>query len=450
MLKNITTSLVNRCLVTIVLIFHSAMWSRLLAPEGRGLFAKIQATQGFLILFLGFGLTSGIVHFGASKAMAKHELRDLSLFVGLLAMIVTIGLLALSALFPNADLIFPAGFTSLFFLFYFLFSFFQSQIQVYLNAFLVAEHEFKKINRIELISSLLRLTLIACLFFFTSKHFDIRILFVADIIAQTLKTGLYFTFFKWQKFNQPFRWPHLAKAWPVLKYSGALYAIYVIQFIYQRIDIWMVERWNGLSALGIFSSALGLAQYVTLIPVVLNSVLVPSLAAGDKQKDQETLALFSRANIILLIFPCLILFIFSSQIIRVLYGIPFAEADRPLRLLTIGYFFLSIKHVFIYGLAFRGQHKINMLIEIFGLFVGLAANFILVPRYGVAGASFAFIISAVVTCTSAILAISGASLKKVIEFCIPNPQDIRDLMSSFKFKLVPVLPNENYTNEGGK
>ena len=91
-----------------------------------------------------------------------------------------------------------------------------------------------------------------------------------------------------------------------------------------------------------------------------------------------------------------------------------------------------------------------MLIEIFGLFVGLAANFILVPRYGVAGASFAFIISAVVTCISAILAISGASLKKVIEFCIPNPQDIRDLMSSFKFKLVPVLPNENYTNKGGK
>lgn len=427
--KHAFNTVMTRIFVTVVLLLQSSLWTRMLAPEGRGLYAKLQTTQNFLVLFLGFGMTSGIVYFCSSQKARPSQLWTLSLLISFLGTLVTGVLILFGHLWPSLDLIFPAGYEGFFFTVYFLAFFIQSQLQLTMNSFLAAEHQFKQLNYLEIMSTVLRFFLISVAYFFRDR-LVLEILFAIDLVAHTIKTGLFVKYFR--QLETKF---HLTKiTWidtkPILKYSFALYALYVIQYLYQRVDVWIIEHWCGLTALGIFSCAVGLAQYLTILPIALNTVLTPHMSQSTPEEAYTNLALFSRVNFTLLLLPVLIFTLFPEQILILIFGKDFAIGTTSLRILAIAYWATAAKHIFIYFSASQNRLKINFYIESFGLFIGLLLNFLWIPIYGIDGAAYAFLATGLITGGLSFVSIQSFSKVKQKNFFAMNLADIQYLKRS--------------------
>jgi O-antigen/teichoic acid export membrane protein len=429
--KHAFNTVLTRLFVTVLMVVQSSLWTRLLAPEGRGLYAKLQASQNFLVLFLGFGVTSGIVYFSSSGRASREQLWSLSFVTSIVGTLITCVMIAIGLIWPASDLIFPKGFEGSFFIIYFVLLFLQSQLQLTMNSFLAAEHQFSNLNRIEVFSTLFRLIIVVIAFTGFREHSTFEFLFCLDLLAHSLKTAAYFRYFKHLNLHTRLQSVTWSIARPVIGYSFALYSLYVIQFLYQRVDFWIIEKWSGLASLGIFSCAVGLAQYLTILPIALNTVLAPHMSRSSSSQAYTDLARFSRLNITLLLFPVLVFTVFPSQVIAIIFGSAFTAGTHSLRVLAWAYWFLAAKHIFVYYNASQDRLKVNFVIEMVGLVIGLTLNFLWVPKWGIDGASYAFLVTGVLTGALSFVSVQRGQAARQVNFFVLTPDDIRSFRQSF-------------------
>lgn len=427
MVKQAFHTVLTRGFVTVVLVLQSSLWTRLLAPEGRGLYAKLQAGQNFLLLFLGFGLTGGIVYFCSTRKVPSEKLWTLSILLIASGSFLTGLLIILGRLWPDFDLIFPLGYESLFFALYFWFYHLLSQLQLSMNSFLSAEHRFAELNRIEILSTLFRLTVIALAYFVFRDRLTLEILFALDFLAQSIRSVFYYRYF--HRLNIPLRLVPISwdVAKPVVMYSIAIYCLSMIQFLYQRVDIWIIEHWSGLAALGIFSSASGLAQYLTILPMALITILVPHLSKASPAEAYIEVGRYSRITSTLLFFPVVIFTIFPEQVLYLIFGSAFVGGAPSLRILALACWFTSTKHIFIYFNASQNRLRANFTIETIGLVLGLALNFWWIPIYGIIGASYSFLVTGIVTQFLSLLSVRRFSRERIYNFFVLTPADLREV-----------------------
>ncbi len=431
MLKHAFHTVATRYLVTIILLLQSSLWTRLLTPEGRGLYAKLQAGQNLLILVLGLGLTSGIVYFSAGGRMDRARLWSLSSMITIGSTLIA-GVFLLADHHFGSDFLVPHEYDHYFFIFYFLLSFIMTQIQLTMNAFLAADLAFGRLNKIELWSSSLRLIFIAAAFVAPRDQVNLSLLFFLDFFAHTIKTIFYFKAFRGLDIKTRLAFLKWQEAKPVLSYSFALYLLYVVQFMHQRMDIWLIERWNGLAQLGIFASAVGLAQYLTILPMALNTVLTPHLSRADSQNPYRDLQRLSRVNASILIFPVLIFGFFPGQILGILFGSSFVSAATPLKVLALAYWFSSVKHVFTYFNATQNRLGYNLMIESMAFFLGVALNLLWIPRYGINGAAYAYLCTSSVSTVLSYLSILWFAPTRQMNFFILTLNDLKTLIQALK------------------
>lgn len=176
---------------------------------------------------------------------------------------------------------------------------------------------------------------------------------------------------------------------PVINFSLMVYFSSLINFLYLRLDFWLTEKKLGLVALGIYAVASGLGQFLTLIPMTLNTVMLPHLSAVDAKGALHKLRLFSSLSATAVISLATILILFASPIIHLLYGDSFKNAVLPLRIVTLSFLFLSFKHLFVFYNISQNRARKNIEAEIGGLVVGVSLNLALMPSLGTVGASIA-------------------------------------------------------------
>ena len=423
-----------RCFVTLLMLIQSSLWTRMLAPEGRGLYAKLQASQNFLVLFLGFGITSGVVYFCSSRRAEAAQLWTLSIVATVFGCIVTGAMILVGHFWNGLNLIFPAGYESVFIAIYFWFIFIQSQLQLSMNSFLAAYQQFTSLNQIEVWTMVFRLMLVTTAFIFFKNQLTIEILLALDFAAHTIKTAFFMSAFSRLKIRLKLGSFSFNDAKPVLLYSFTLYSLYVIQFLYQRIDIWIIERWSGLAALGIFSCAVGLAQYLTILPIALNTVLMPHMSRTSPEEAYTNVAKFSRINSTLLLAPVLVFTLFPYQVLVMIFGSAFGIGANSLRVLALAYWFTAAKHIFIYFNASRARLHTNFMIEAVGLALGLALNFLWVPHNGIEGAAYAFLATGVITSVLSFLSVQRFADVREKNFVLLTLNDIKGLKQSMKFR----------------
>lgn len=385
MLSGAIKTVATRYVVTIILLIQSILWTRLLGPEARGLYAKLQTGQSFLILFLGLGVTSGIVYFVSGKRIPRERVWGLSLALSWIGALVTGLLVLLDNEATGLDLLLAPGYRNLFFDSYFFLSFVFLQYQLSVNAFLAADQHFDAINRVELQSSLARLLLVIGATLMPRQYTTVAVLFGLDLLTVLIKALLLRRHFRRRptKAERPL-WHDVKQ---VLLYSLMLYALYVIQFFSQRLDVWIIERWHGLDQLGIYATGLGLAQYLTILPLALNTVMMPHLSKPETTSPFDDLASVSRLTATILLAPVLVFTFFSGTILGLLYGQRFEAAESVLPILAWSYWFLSLKHLYFYYNASQNKLKNNLSIELIGMLVGVSLNLKFTVRYGIEAAA---------------------------------------------------------------
>jgi stage V sporulation protein B len=430
--RHISHTIVMRALLTVLMMLQSIFVTRLLGPEGRGLFAKLQASQSFFLLLLGLGLSSAITYYIANRKVDPKKV----LGVGLIMW--TFGVLCLALFegifhfFPSTDLIFPAGFATRFFIGYLFLSFAFNSFQLFVNAALSGQHKFIVCNWIEIIAGVARVVVFGAyliLAYLGRRVPALETIFIWDVALVGIRMALFvFLYLREFGIRFDFRISNIFK--PVIAFSFLIYVSYLINFFYLRLDYWLIEWKLGLKDLGVYSVAAGLAQFLTLVPMTLNSVMLPHLSDGDPMLAFQKFKLFSRLNATAISLGGLVLIVLASPLIRGFYGNSFAGAIAPLRFITGGAVFLSFKHLFVYYNVSQKRMRPNIEAEILGLIVGLTSNLILIPRLGTVGAGVSSLIANMISCGYVMLGISWTEKLRVRELFFVNRGDVARLWVS--------------------
>ena len=183
---------------------------------------------------------------------------------------------------------------------------------------------------------------------------------------------------------------------PLFKKGWPLAAVFILTAIYSRVDLMMLEVIKGEKAVGMYSAAYRLIEFLGIIPVTVTVVALPGLAA-DYSTDMEAFrAGFYKTLKVLGVAGGaigLLLYLFSKQIVLLLYGPMFSDSVVSLSILSGVVFFLFVNGYLAYVTIAANNDRAVVLILVISTIVNILLNLYLIPRYSHVGAAISTLLS---------------------------------------------------------
>ena len=235
-----------------------------------------------------------------------------------------------------------------------------------------------------------------------------------------------------------------------LKFSLPLLPGSLSYFFVSLFDRVLIDKYVGLSALGIYSTASSIALLLNIVSNGAYKSFEPFIFKiyGKKDFNSQINSIYNGYCYILLL--CVLgLSIYSKEFLAIFSGKQFHTAYIYVPPILIGVFCSSINMLFSTIITAKGKTKINSLISIIGGSMSLLFNTILLPKYGIIAATVS---SALSLGTSMSLGIYFSNIRicytrtflsimittMVIYYCV-YLNNIESLMSSLLFKSILFL-----------
>jgi O-antigen/teichoic acid export membrane protein len=185
---------------------------------------------------------------------------------------------------------------------------------------------------------------------------------------------------------------------------------------YLRADLFIVAAVAGASEAGFFQAAFRLFEATFVVSGGLAAGTFPMLAARFGDKGFETLARSLLGLLALLSTPIALAFTAApGPILTLVYGDGFGGAAQPLSLLGIALVAVFANALTTHLLVASGRSRRLVLSIAVRLFVGVALDVLLVPRWGASGAAFA-----AVAAEWSLLAVSLTSSSDLLGLSLPS------------------------------
>jgi len=191
---------------------------------------------------------------------------------------------------------------------------------------------------------------------------------------------------------------HVAKprqwgiSWNILKqslhYGLRIYPGDIIQFLNYRLDVLIVGIYSGPVQVGLYAIAVGLAEKLWEIPYSISVGLVPTIAA-NMNNAAATTERVSRIAVALVGAMCLLIAVVSYPLIYILYGEEYIHAAISLIFLLPGILALSLARLLASFYSGIGKPQISTYAAVVSLVFTIILDFLLIPRFGIVGASIA-------------------------------------------------------------
>lgn len=152
------------------------------------------------------------------------------------------------------------------------------------------------------------------------------------------------------------------------------------------------------AATGLYNAATPFVWMLLLIPLALNSILLPVIT-GLHAQDKDIKNIFSaveRWALTINLPLCILLFAFSGEIIYIFFGKSYIAAQNALKILSVGYFVSSLNFSKNNLLLMLKKTTLVLALKIATIAVNIVFNLRLIPMLGMEGAALA-------TCLSLIL-----------------------------------------------
>lgn len=173
-----------------------------------------------------------------------------------------------------------------------------------------------------------------------------------------------------------------------LSYGSRAYAGSLFSFLVLKSDVLLVSYMRGARETGFYAIAVGLADMLLILPTVVGTVLFPRLAAVTTvaERWQQTRRVL---RVALPVVPLVLLVILAiaRPFIRLAYGAAFDPSFAAVAWLLPGLGCLAINIILMNLFGACGQPPIVVYSPFVALVLNLSANLVLVPRLGFVGAS---------------------------------------------------------------
>jgi O-antigen/teichoic acid export membrane protein len=167
-------------------------------------------------------------------------------------------------------------------------------------------------------------------------------------------------------------------------------AVQVVNLISYRAELYVLERFDGLDAVGIYSIAMQAAEALWLIPAaVATAVTGPAV----HETEPAAVRLIRGAALRGLAYTAAAAAAVAAAgpfVIPLLFGEAFSDAALPLALLLPGVVLYGpVTILVVYLSVRRGRPRLSLAVSITAVVVTIAAALALIPPYGSAGAAVA-------------------------------------------------------------
>lgn len=209
-----------------------------------------------------------------------------------------------------------------------------------------------------------------------------------------LGIGFIFYIYKIKKINLPVFDSRIAKS--LLKDSWPLMISNFAVIIYMKIDQIMIGQMLDLEKVGIYSTAVKLAEMWYFIPMAIITSTFPTLIEIKKQSDEkyhekmqnlyDLMSLLGYAVVI----PVMIV---ADYLITTLYGIKYREAANILVLYIWAGIFVNLGSARSSHLKITNDTKFHLVSSLLGCIINILLNYILIPKFGMLGATYSTLVS---------------------------------------------------------
>ena len=391
-------------LITKALIFISVIYlARVLTVEGFGKIEFAQAIILYFVLLVNQGLDLWGVREIAKEQEKRREIVNNVLSIRFFLSLLAYGLLVIFVLLINK----PWDIKQLILLYglgIFTFSF-------TLNWF------FQGIERMEFIALgqlINQLLYVAGIFLIVKSSYQMSQVPLIKFVSAFF--SLCFLVFLFFKLNGPFKLSLNPSAWKeIFKQSLPMgFSLVVIQ-IYYNLDTIMLGFMKGVTVVGWYNAAYKIVLLFIGFATLFGTAVFPVLSRCYKESlDQfrKYVLRFSRLTIFFGLPIAVGGTILSDQIIRLVYGSAYQSSILPLQILIWSVFTVYFNCSFAFCLLASDRQKEYMYSVLAGAVVNLTLNLILIPKYGMLGASIATIVCEVIT-LGLILFYSGRIVKSI-------------------------------------
>ncbi len=185
----------------------------------------------------------------------------------------------------------------------------------------------------------------------------------------------------------------LLDSWPLMLSSGAI-------MLYMRLDQVMIKEMLTLEDLGNYAVSVRISEAWYFIPMIISGVLYPSIIKAKETSIDLYNLRFEQLFFLTLwigILLSLFIFIFSDNIIQILFGNQFNIAGSALSILAFTGIFVSMGYVNGKYMIIENFTRLELVRSLAGLGVNVCLNIILIPLYGINGAALSTLVSVMVS-----------------------------------------------------
>lgn len=187
---------------------------------------------------------------------------------------------------------------------------------------------------------------------------------------------------------------HYAKS--LLKDSSPLIALSAFSMIYARIDQVFIKHMIDATAVGLYDSAVRLAEVWSFIPSIVISAVYPAIVNAKmtaRELYNQRLIKLALFLLVLAVGIALPVSIFSSFIISTLYGSAFLGAIPVLKIYVWANIGTFLGIFVTQYLMTENYRKILFFVALVPMLCNVGLNILWIPIYGIEGAAYATLIS---------------------------------------------------------
>ena len=181
---------------------------------------------------------------------------------------------------------------------------------------------------------------------------------------------------------------------------------------------------------GFYTNASAIARIPLIISNSISTSVLPATSEASSLKNRELLKLYIhqsyRYTTLTTLPVSAFIMVFAAPIMSILFGKEYVPGASALWILVTGMFFFSIYLIGSSMCQGLGKPQKPMYALIIGAIVNMVLSFILIPRYGIAGAAFATTIS-----TCLLMIITMYDLTKITSIHAPYLDMIKMFIASF-------------------
>jgi O-antigen/teichoic acid export membrane protein len=195
--------------------------------------------------------------------------------------------------------------------------------------------------------------------------------------------------------------PHiqLERWWHWIKDAAPLAVGSTLGTAYFRIDGIMLSKLGNVTSVGVYQIGYKFSDLLAFMAPALLGAVLPQLIRAWPRNHPDFRRTFRQAFIIFLAFGTFATVTFGvlcAPTIETLYGLKYASAVRPARLLVIGQGINLFTQLAFVVLVATHRRKLYPIATLVGLIVNVGLNFVLIPRYSATGAGISTIITEVI------------------------------------------------------